>query len=318
MTEVENDTTSGTITRGNNSESHTIAFYTGMYRNIEDLPQSAQIIWLVTQVIYYTGIAGNVCVLFVVILDKKLHKATFVVLACLAISDALALIFQCVIMSLLFNGTIEVSSPEAKPLIMCLNIVLLISSLHVLYISILRYFIVVHPLKTYVYVTIKRAILGSVVIFTTLPLVALAIYFSFIKLADVNHLHFLLTAGLFYYTPILLMTGFHIAKCRRLYKRKLHADEDSLRKMSRTIIVIIVMSYVLPIPNIVAAVHVLMGVRIPVESVIICDLCFYAKHALNPFVYCFMSPVFRDSLKSIVMIVFGRLKFKGDNKCCKV
>lgn len=279
----------------------TIPFHPDFYNSLTTRSETDRILWFLSQIICCVGIIGNFCVIFVVIFERTFHKATFIVLAFLAVSDALTLICQSLQVSVLFTGAVDANSLEAKILILLTNFVLLISSYHILYISILRYFIIVHPLKTYIYLNIKTTVLISAAIYTVIPTVAFVTYLAVFKLSDnnLNQYYFLLVSGILYFTPVILMAGFHIAKCRTLHNRKFHTCEATLRKMSHTILVIIVMSCVLPVPLLVATVYIFTGNNIQVELVVGLKICFFTKHAVNPIVYSFMSAKFRQSFKRL-------------------
>lgn len=286
-----------------------VEFKPDVYK-FEGLSKAATTLWIISQIIYLTGIAGNVLVIFIVSFNKLLHNVTFVILASLAISDVLILIIESVIKILLYTKTMDIISIEYIILFLCLVFMLLISSFHILYVSILRYFIIVYPLRMHI-MSIKKAIRISWLIYLVIPLVGSTIFatvYNTIRMEKRLVYYFLTTSCFVYYIPIFLMTGFHIAKCRTLYNSEYPRDQIELRKMSIVITMLIVISYVCPIPDIVCTTMGLLDIKISTELTIICNICFYTKHVLNPFIYCFLSFNFRQSLKACYTNVVARFK----------
>lgn len=253
---------------------------------------------ILTPIIQIIGVLGNIIVIFKILCDKKLHTITFVTLASLAVADGLVLSS---FLTAYFIGRFLKLPETVKLLYTVCNLAVFSSGFHVSFIAVVRYFVIVHPLKTFVYFKVKNIVVCSCCIYFLSSIIAGVDY------AVEDTLEFTIAMWAIYYLPMAITILLHLKKFRHLQKN--NSQESSLRKnsansskglsvMSRIIIVVFLSSILLPLPACILAILKYGGIRVSKNIGIFVSIFFTLNSCINPFLYCFMSPKFRKSLKT--------------------
>lgn len=274
---------------------------------------------LILSIISICGIIGNLVVTYAVISEKRLHTPTFIVISCLALSDLTFLLsrYTRFIVDGYFSTSLTV--PEYRIARAVLDFLGLIgagsSIFHLLYMSFVRYYIIVHPLKAHVKLTSKRVLVISCLLFigaaaiSTLYLFAVVINITAQALRQaVNWTVTILMS----FVPIFVIGITHVFKAKALLK-SLSTAEETARKMSRVITFVIVCYLITTTPSNVMDIinllkifpftltffHLMMAFRI----------LLFLNFAINPFIYFIFSPqfkrFFREKFKNICPSAHG-------------
>ncbi|CAG2258070.1 unnamed protein product [Mytilus edulis] len=115
---------------------------------------------IIISLISISGVIMNLVVIVIVKVDKRLHQPTFVAIACLALPDFTYLVFRYI--RYIIDGYIwmNISKSDYRKIRATLDFIGLVAAgssvFHVVFMSVLRYFIIVHPLKSRSILTCKR------------------------------------------------------------------------------------------------------------------------------------------------------------------
>ena len=277
-----------------------------------------QCVYNIIQCAFIIGIAADVIVIWRVIVDRKLRNETFVAISCLALCDALFLSMNIVSvfsqlaqMAFCVRGTM-VTNTMAWALFQ--GITWFAAASHVSLISLVRFTILTYPLKYKRWVTTKRIIIVSGIlwllggfIFGVIEIIQMS---TGVRVSD--NLALLLTLWCIVYgVPVVTTLIAHVAKVYNV--RKTTRDSGALSDMSETahmqrqmlimILVVIVLATILPMPRLVQQIMRSSGntfsTTVSVHQVGISYSLYLMNFAINPFVYAFMSVAFRQSLKQI-------------------
>ena len=271
------------------------------------------------------GIIANIIVIIRVIKDRKLRSNTFVGIACLAFADSAFLLLNLTLTYELVIRRVTCTLPSqirGHVFAFFMGVTWFSANGHVALMAILRYIILVYPIKSQAYLTLKRIILMSVSVWV-LGFIIRGIFTLIIRLTNTRpRKSVLIFLGLWiiiYFLPLLVTITLHIMKVKLVKKTSHHSDNALVRKsvarMSKIIVVIIVCATLLPLPRMIfGIIDVVDEVKYPSRSVksyfrSIAHLLFLVNNCINPCIYAFMSKPFRNSL----MRMFGKEASEGDS-----
>ncbi|XP_060585689.1 melanocyte-stimulating hormone receptor-like [Ruditapes philippinarum] len=277
-------------------------------------------IYSAIETLFIIGIVANVFVITRVIRDRKLHDPTFVAIAALAIADLLFLTlnlttsFERVILSVTCSSPVIISSPYY----ILKSIFWFSANTHVALLAVLRYITLAYPLRTNAFLTIKKVIISSVVVW----MIGIIITGSLTTLIGARIIlagrsqEFLLFLWLsVYFLPLIITCVLHILKIF-LVKGSItvtttESTRMSIQRMSKIVVVVIVMAAVLPLPRLIHKCLKLAGRDVYPPSDFrthfgeIADCLFLINNFINPFIYGFLSEKFRGSLKAMFSCLPG-------------
>ena len=265
------------------------------------------------ELVYLVGVVANIIVVARVIFDKRLHKPTFVAVACLAISDAvfvtaeLIVAFDIVITSLAICPLVR---PQTIGGVFSLfdGIFWFAANGHLTLLAIVRFLLIVYPIKSLIHLTIKRVILSSVCIWVLGILIASSFYIHD-KVNGRNDAKspkrtFILWLVV-YLVPFVATSVLHLVKLRLVR----HASRDKgnsdvsgiANRMTRIILLVIVTAFLFPMPKFIYDIFIRFQYKFrTTRSKLlfhdICTLLFYLNNTTNPFVYALLSEPFRRSI----------------------
>lgn len=262
--------------------------------------------------VFLLGVFANILVIFRVAKDKNLHDPTFVAIAALALADMLFLIlnlttsFETVIL------TITCTSPKiiSTPFYALKSILWFSANAHVALLAVLRYVMMAYPLRSNVFLSVKRVILFSVGVWI-LGIVLMGAFSALIAAGIVvaaKSQEFLLILWItVYLIPLLVTVILHLVKLFIVKQTTKESATESTRKsiqrMSRIVVAVIVMAAVLPLPRLVNSCLKLSGANaypspeFKTHYGAIADLLFLINNFVNPFIYGFLSIKFRQSVR---------------------
>ena len=197
---------------------------------------------VVLSIIALFGMFGNFLVVGIILNDKKIHRVTFVSLAVLAISDLLFLVPRYVryIVQAYFSDDFEKHDYDIFRFV--LDFVSLIgagsSIVNIVLLSVMRYFMVVHPLRTHVWLTIHKVFVISGIVWGLCALNAGFYMFAVViqrNDQDLSYYTNIVITILMSVLPVVLIVIFHLLKARKLHNSLMHCNEDTVKRMSRVI-----------------------------------------------------------------------------------
>lgn len=257
------------------------------------------------------GIISNGMVLVTVGREKRLHTVTFVSISCLALADFVY------VASRFARDTTKIWYRGSDDFIRNFTVVCDLFSVsgacasifHVILLSVLRYFLVVHALKSYVLITLKKVKLVSFI--TWLVSFAIGSFYlyavilngrQYVQLAKVTNLTVTVVMSVL---PIVLIGTLHVFKARTLLRSLATCRKSTVRRMSRIVTLIITAFVITTLPSSVAdciKIALLESdgrvVRREWLSVLqyVGRLGLYINFTINPFIYLLSSPQFRKAL----------------------
>lgn len=266
------------------------------------------------QIGFIFGIVANFFVIYRVARDRRLRDSTFVAIAALAIADLLFLTlnlspaFERVILS------VTCSPPKviSKPYYIMKSIFWFSANSHVALLAVLRYITLAYPLRANAYLSPKKVILSSVSVWVlgSILMGALSGLISGGIILAGRSQEFLAFLWLtVYLLPLIVTSVLHILKIclvkRAMTETATESTRRSIQRMSKIVVIVIVMAAVLPLPRLINKCLKLAGrntypsKEFKTHSVEIGDLLFLINNFINPFIYGFMSDKFRASLREM-------------------
>lgn len=269
------------------------------------------------------GVIANAIVVFRVIRDRKLRSNTFVGIACLAIADTAFLFLNLAFTYEMVIRRVSCTFPlQLKGAVFAYfkGVVWFSANGHVSLMAILRYIILVYPIKSQAFLTIKKVIISSVGVWI-LGLIVRGIFTLISRLTgEKPRRSVFIYLGLWiiiYFLPLLVTVMLHILKVRKIKQTSYHSENVVVRKsiarMGKMIVVIIICATVLPLPMMIfGIVNVFEDLSYPTRNFkshfrSIAHFFFVLNNCINPFIYAFMSKPFRNS----VMRMFGKEDSEG-------
>lgn len=263
---------------------------------------------------FIIGILANVLVIIRVRRDKQLRDPTFVAIAMLAIADLLFLLLNLSIsFETIFRVVLCLEWTRKGPVFLSLySICWFSANSHVALLAILRYITIAYPLQSYQRMTNRKVIacsglvwiLGFLIMGTLSLLIHLEVFES--KRSEEYVIYQWISV---YLLPLLITTVLHCVKICILKKTTKDSatavTRKSIQRMSKIVVIVIVFAALLPVPELVANILKVSGrgafpsreFRVHFSG--IAQLLFLSNNFINPFLYCFLSKKFRNSLKTM-------------------
>ena len=262
------------------------------------------------------GIIANIIVIIRVIKDRKLRSNTFVGIACLALADSVFLALNLTFTYELVIRTLMCTLPrqlKGTAFAYFKGVAWFGANGHVALMAIIRYIILVYPIKSQAFLTIKKVLFLSMGVWL-LGFLVRGIFTLIVKLTGEKPREsvaiYLSLWIITYLLPLVVMTTLHIIKIQKVKKTSYHSENALVRKsiarMSKMIIVIIICAAVLPLSLLVfGTLDAIEEIQYPsrnFKSIFrsIAHLLFLLNNCVNPFIYAFMSKPFRNSILRMV------------------
>ncbi|XP_061168752.1 melanocortin receptor 4-like [Saccostrea echinata] len=261
-----------------------------------------------------TGMVANGMVLIVVGKDKRLHTVTYVSISCLALADFVYTTsrFARDNMRLWYlEGRDDFSVNFSRVTDLFSLSGACASILHIVLLSLLRYFMVVYPLESHVWLTIKRVI--SISVGAWLLAIAIGSFYVYavvingranLQLAKVTNIAVTSTMSVL---PIVLIVTLHTLKARTLLRSLAACRKSTVRRMSRIVTLIITAFIVTTLPSSIADCIKIAYLESGISVINLTWLAIlqhvgrlglYINFTINPFIYILSSPQFRKALIS--------------------
>ncbi|KAL3854715.1 hypothetical protein ACJMK2_013973 [Sinanodonta woodiana] len=264
------------------------------------------------------GTAANIAVVVVVLKDRQMHKSTFVVIAALAIPDGIFILANIIvsIFSIITDKQCRGFGSIQNVVDPIMGVIWFSSSFHITFIAVLRYLLLTHPLKADAWLSPKRIIIISGLIWmaggVVMTLLSLA---NKLGLSGQSTLEtvLLLTWTILYLIPLIVTIVLHVMKIRRVRSSVKYsgtgtlARQKSVVRMTKVIIVVVILFGVLPLPKLLLTILFAFG-NLEMERrkrMILQDVAqfiFMTSNVINPILYAFMSPQFRKRFKRLCMV----------------
>ncbi|XP_041372522.1 trissin receptor-like [Gigantopelta aegis] len=278
--------------------------------------------FVVYVILFCIGIPGNLVIVLRVVMDRKLHNPTFIVISGLAVADFLFLGCRIPLEILhLLNVNWVYGRFLCKMSYFLYQTASYSAAYHLVLMAAIRYYLLVHPFSAVVHLTTKKACLATLTIWVISALLLLPVTVisdtGTMVYQGVVYIHctinpkdqnsfktFVICYSIFSYAlPLLIITVLHSIKARAVARAVRDLTDKKKRQMSTMVVLVIMLFGVLLLP-----VHVknLVGVFVSIPrstALQSTDLLFrclaYANSCINPLVYAFLSAQFRKSLKQI-------------------
>ncbi|XP_063425875.1 adrenocorticotropic hormone receptor-like [Mytilus trossulus] len=270
----------------------------------------------ILSVISIVGLVTNFIVIVTIASDRKLHQPTFVVICSLAVADFLFLFtrYPRYIIQCFFTAKFSVELLRAIKMILDFSGFLagIASIVHIVFISVLRYFIIVHPFRSYVLLTNLRVILMTFVIWTLSAGIAILYTFAVLingskdpRLRETTNL--VLTI-LFSLLPVLFITTLHVLKANVLIQSISNCSQ-TVRSMSRIVTIVLTSFIITTTPSSTIDIMIIFGYNYTKTQWFsitsqLAKILLFLNFTVNPFVYFVNSIQFRKSIKTR----FARIK----------
>ena len=262
------------------------------------------------------GIIANIIVIFRVIRDRKLRSNTFIGIACLAFADSIFLLLNLTMTYELVIRRVTCTFPsKIRGAVFAYfhGATWFSANGHVALMAILRYIMLMYPIKSQAFLTTRRILLMSLSVWI-LGVIIRGIFTLIIRLTGSRpRQSVLIFLGLWiviYFLPLLVTIILHILKVRLVKKTSYHSEctlvRKSVARMSKIIVVIIVCATLLPLPRMIFGVlDVIYERKYTTRSVksyfrSIAHLLFLVNNCINPCIYAFMSKAFRNSVRRML------------------
>ena len=266
--------------------------------------------------IFTVGIIANAIVIFRVARDRKLRNATFVCIAACAFADMcflivdLAVSYEAVILTITCNypSRLRKISHRAMRIVAWFT-----ANGHVALLAVVRFVILVYPLKANVYLSPLRVLLLSGLLWVLACLISAAMgLFSFITGSSPGasyQFHLILWTTV-YLTPVLTTATLHLVKVYKMRQpTTVTTNEDAKRRvqaMSKMVLLVIFIAAVLPFPMVLNRIlrsiwnEIYGSTTVSLQVEYIAHLLVLLNHSINPVMYAFVSKPFRISLKRML------------------
>lgn len=271
-------------------------------------------VYKATESCMIAGIIANITVLIIIIKDRKLHTPTYVAIACLALSDATFLAsnvigaIEVVVRSLMCAFPLSYTGPLLASI---KGLCWFSANTHICVIACVRYILLLYPLKGHIYLTNRRVLVSSACIWILGITIWMAVY-ALVKRGRMNTSESLIFVNvvwsIVYLTPLIVTFILHCQKLRHV-RRSLQINiagsgniQRATVRMSRIILLIIILATCLPLPKFVFEILKREKVAWPSKAFAlhfenIAIMLFLINSCINPVVYAFMSAPLQKSLK---------------------
>ncbi|XP_053385565.1 melanocyte-stimulating hormone receptor-like [Mercenaria mercenaria] len=266
------------------------------------------------EIVFVIGIIANIWVIILVLKDKNLRKPTYVSVACLALCDAIFFTTNLISAVETVVRSLNCSFPlsyKGQVVATINGICWFAANAHVSVIALVRYMLLLYPLKSQLYLTNRRVTLLSACVWV----LGIAIWMTIYGLQESNVLSASKSVifinviwGIVYFTSLLVTSFLHFKKWRHIRQasRQNLAGNGNIRtavmRMTKVILLVIILAAVLPLPRYVINCLKRENVSFPSETSEmylrnIAFLLFLLNHTINPFLYAFISTPLKKSLK---------------------
>lgn len=252
------------------------------------------------------GILANGLVVWTVVWEKNLRNPTFVAIANLAIADI------CFLVS--YFAANELGCPESAPsyatgkafIVAAYLMMWFIASLHILLLSVIRFLLILHPLTSMAWITIRRTISMSIFIWSIGTLLGIIVVVVFVlEELDIADDHsttvvFITIICGSYFIPLVATGILHILKLKEVRKALRSDLPAQVRQMAMMVAITLILFTILPLPQVVTLFMIsfdcdvrfleIYGVEWALSLGLLINSC------SNPFVYAIFSRTFRRSL----------------------
>ncbi|KAL4217113.1 Somatostatin receptor type 5 [Mactra antiquata] len=285
-----------------------------IYRKISCGYCDANCVYSAIETLFIIGVLANIIVITRVARDRKLRDPTFVAIATLAFADLLFILLN---LGLSFE-TVILTVTCSKPVILSIPYYVLKSifwftaNAHVAFLAVLRYLTIAYPIRTNAHLTNCKVIVSSVLVWivgTVFTMTLTGLSSAGIIFPGKSRLFLLLLWIFVYLLPLIITCVLHAVKIFRVKRSTRESATESTRKsiqrMSRIVIIVIIMAAVLPVPRLIGKCLNLAGPdaypsdTFKTHFVHIADIIFLINHTINPFIYGFMSVRFRQSVRDM-------------------
>ncbi|KAH3750800.1 hypothetical protein DPMN_185334 [Dreissena polymorpha] len=243
--------------------------------------------------------------------DKQLRDTTFVGIACLAVADTLFLLLRILIPLETIVSFITCAKRHqitTRPYYVMRSSSWFAANAHVAFLAVIRFIILVYPLKSNVYLTSRRITAVSLSLWAVgiflIVTIALLIEYKHIQ-ARSRDFVFILWA-IVYIIPVVVTTILHITKVflvnRRTYEFASETHRKNVKTLSRMVIMVICMAILLPLPRFIFKINdglakdrkMPMSKNLKIHLEGISELLFLFNHTINPVIYGFLCPRLRN------------------------
>ncbi|VDI01239.1 Hypothetical predicted protein [Mytilus galloprovincialis] len=260
------------------------------------------------------GLVTNLVVIVTIASDRKLHQPTFVVICSLAVADFMFLFtrYPRYIIQCFFTAKFSVELLRAIKMVLDFSGFLagIASIVHIVFMSVVRYFIIVYPFRSYVLLTNLRVILMTIVIWTLSAGIAVLYTFAVLinaskdpRLRETTNL--VLTI-LFSILPVLFITILHVLKAKVLTKSISNCSQ-AVRNMSRVVTIVLTSFIITTTPSSTIDIMIILGYNYTKTQLFsitsqVAKILLFLNFTVNPFVYFVNSIQFRKCINTC----FGR------------
>ncbi|XP_060070620.1 thyrotropin-releasing hormone receptor-like [Ylistrum balloti] len=259
-------------------------------------------------VIAVCGIVTNFIVILVITKDSRLRRPTFTAIVALSISDFTFLLFRYIRYVITGYFRDVISLHVMKNIKFVCDLVGLTaggsSIIHVILLSILRYYIVVHPLKSHIAITNRRIMLVSLGVWVFSGLNGWFYLYAVIinrqndlQMSKVTNIVVTLVMSIL---PLVIILFFHVLKARKL-KDSIAACKLNATKQMSQIVTFVIVTYIVTTTPVNTRDILLISWGDSKETWMmvfgqIGRLLLFLNYAINPFIYFVHSPQFRKKI----------------------
>ncbi|OWF38228.1 thyrotropin-releasing hormone receptor-like [Mizuhopecten yessoensis] len=255
------------------------------------------------------GIITNLIVVFVIVKDSRLRRPTFIAIVALSLSDFTFLLFRYIRYVVMGYFRDLISAHVMKTIKFVCDLVGLTaggsSIMHVLLLSVLRYYIVVHPLKSHIAITNKRIILVSLCVWVFSALNGWFYLYAVIinrendlQMSKVTNITITLVMSIL---PLATILFFHVLKARTLKDSLAACKLNATKQMSQIVTFVIVTYIVTTTPANTRDILVISWGHSKETWMMVFGqigrLLLFMNYAINPFIYFVHSPQFRKNIR---------------------
>ncbi|XP_069118688.1 thyrotropin-releasing hormone receptor-like [Argopecten irradians] len=261
-------------------------------------------------VIALCGIITNFIVVLVITKDSRLRRPTFTAIVALSLCDFTFLLFRYIryIITGYFRGIISPDVMRTVKFVCDLGGLAAGGSsiIHVILLSVLRYYIVVHPLKSHIAITNRRIILVSLAVWVVSALNGWFYLYAVIinrkndlQMSKVTNIVVTIVMSVL---PLAIILFFHVLKARKL-KDSIAACKLNATKQMSQIVTFVIVTYIVTTTPANTRDIIVISTGNPRETWMMVfgqvgRLLLFLNYAINPFIYFVHSPQFRKNIRS--------------------
>ena len=278
-------------------------------------------VYYAIETIFIVGVLANAIVIARVVMDKQLRNSTFVAIAALAFADMFFLSVNIIVSYETVILTVTCDYPAqiiGTPYYIIKSITWFGANGHVALLAILRYVSLNYPLKANAYLTTKRVLVFSAIVWVlgAILMISLTCVIIFTDMVAGLSQEFLLALWtIVYLMPLIITATLHVVKVYRVRRSTRNTATDSTKKylriMSKMVILVIVCAAILPFPRLLDKIlrtydrNIYGSKELKNHIGGISNVLFLVNHCINPVIYGFVSKPFRNSLKRMFACIDG-------------